>query len=337
MEKLTIEDVAQLCGVSRATISRVINNDPKVSKKTRELVLQTIQRVSYQPNPFARGLAKGKQKLIALILGNVRNPFFSHITDNIQSIMQDYGYPVILFHSKFNPELERLHLRQAIDLNLCGIFLVSTLNGSELTDILRDYSEPVVLLHRQIPDFNRDCVTQDNFRAGYILTNHLIGLGHQRIAFLYGPTTSTSSNSRVAGYRAAMANAMLSVDERYLFPGDFRMETGYQFGKDYFRLGDSAPKAVICGNDLMAIGFLEACKDNQVNVPNDLSVASFDDIELAALKSIQLTTIQQDVETMCIRACEIMRQRIDGEQLPPRCIILPPVLTVRNTTATPKS
>ena len=333
MAQYTINDIARISGFSRGTVSRVLNHDKNVKAATRERIEQVIAELNYQPNAMARGLVNGKLDIVALIMGDVRNPFFSNITYYVQNIMRELGYMVVLFNSNFDEETERKNIRIAQKMNFRGIFLISSMANAAVSEEIRNSDCPIVLLHRIIKGFQGDFVVQDNFHAGYIVANHLIELGHNRIAFLKGQNNSASSVSRVEGFRSAMSNAMLPVEEEYLYDGDFTLERGYEIGREYVKSLEGKPKAVICGNDMMAIGFIEACRAANVSVPGDVSVASFDDIDMARLDSIQLTTVHQPVKEMCQKACQIMAARIAGNPMPISRVMLNPSLVVRKTTA----
>lgn len=333
MSKYTINDIARISGYSRGTVSRVLNNDKNVKPKTREIIKKVIQDVNYQPSAMARGLVNGRMDMIALIMGDVRNPFFSGIAYHVQNIMREYGYMVVLFNSNFDEEIERKNVQAAQEMNFCGIFLISSVADAEKYEELSSKNCPIVLLQRIVKNFRGDFVVQDNFRAGYMVTNHLIELGHNRICFLHGPKNSASSISRIEGFKGAMANAMLPIEDEYMEEGDYSFDMGYSFGEKYLESYEDKPRAVICGNDMMAIGFIEACREKGVKVPEDISVAGFDDIEMAGFNGIQLTTVHQAIPEMCQKACEIMEKRIMGQKAPVSRVMFDPILVVRRTTA----
>ena len=332
MGNYTINDIARLSGYSRSTVSRVINNDPHVDPKTRNKIHEVIQQIRYEPNSIARGLVRGRVDMIALILGDVRNPFFSDIAYYVQNYMRGHGYMVMLFNSNFDLEEEIRDIRSAREMNFSGILLISSATDACHLAPLQHPDCPIVLLHRPLEGFNGDSVTQDNFQAAYILTNHLLQLGHRRIAYIHGPENSTSSISRMKGFISAMEHAKLPIEREYIYPGDYTLHAGFTLGQQYLPNLDSVPRAIICGNDLMAIGFHEACRSMGISVPQDISLAGFDDIELASLPSINLTTMHQPLEEMCNRACELMISRLKGESAAPSKIILSPSLITRNTT-----
>lgn len=332
MAQYTINDIARISGYSRGTVSRVLNNDKNVKPTTRDRIVQVIEQLNYHPNAMARGLVSGKLDIVALIMGDVRNPFFASIAYYVQSMMQELGYMVVLFNSNFDAETEEENIRIAQKMNFRGIFLISSRMDAVSCEEIKNSTCPIVLLHRIIKGFAGDFVVQDNFHAGYAVANHLIELGHNRIAFLQGQSNSNSSASRVEGFRSAMSNAMLPVEEEYIYKGDFSFDRGYEIGCEYVGNLDGKPKAIICGNDMMALGFIEACKAGHISVPEDVSVASFDDIDIAQMESIQLTTVHQPVQEMCQKACEIMAARITGASLPTSRIMLNPTLIVRKTT-----
>lgn len=332
MGKHTINDIARLSGYSRSTVSRVINRDTHVAPETREKIEAVIRQIRYEPNTIARGLVRGRMDMIALILGDVRNPFFSDIAYYVQSELRRLGYMLMLFNSDFDLDEEIRYIRSVREMNFAGILLISSAVDASKVEPLQHNDCPIVLLHRPLEGFSGDSITQDNFQAAYTLTNHLFQLGHKRIAFIHGPVNSTSSISRLEGFKCAMHHAGYPIEDKYILPGDYTLHTGFAWGQRYLPELPHSPRAIICGNDMMAIGFLEACRSMGVAVPDDISVASFDDIELASVPSISLTTMHQPLAEMCACACKVLIARLKGESVAPSKVILPPTLVVRRTT-----
>lgn len=335
MNKQTIVDIANLSGFSRATVSRVINGDINVKDSTRLAIENLITEVGYKPSTIARGLAKGHVDIFALILGDVRNPFFSDITYWVQNIMQERGYMVALFNSDFDADIEVSHMKALSDMNIAGIMLISSIVEKKHLLQLEKINIPIVTLHRQLRGIKSDSVMQDNFQASYMLTKHFIGLGHKRIAFLMGPSNSTSSIKRFEGYKQALLDGDITFDPSVVYKGDFKLETGFNIGLDYLVHLDRMPRGMICGNDYMAIGFLDACRLKGIKVPEEISIAGFDDIEIASLNSIQLTTVHHDIYEMCKSACDIMIDRVKNPTIAFKNIVYNPKLVIRNTTSNP--
>lgn len=332
-KKITILDIARLANVSPSSVSRVVNGIPGVKPATRKLVMNIISETGYQPNTLASGLSKGKINIVGLILGDVRNPFYSDMTYYVQKSLQQAGYQAMLFDSEYNSKVELECLALSKQLGFSGVIMITAMDSQELKRTIDSLSFPVILLNRTIENFDGSFVILDNFQAGYIITKHLIELGHPSIGFLAGPKNSTSSSLRVQGYKQALVNYAIPYKDEYVIQGDLTMEKGYRVACNLIPRLDSFPSAIICGNDLMAIGFLNACHEHGVPVPERISVAGFDDINISSLLGIELTTIRQPSSEMGMKAAELMLAKIQDKDAPNQRIILDPELILRKTTA----
>lgn len=332
MNNLTITDIAHLAGVSPATVSRVINKRPGVKNNIRKRVNEIIAEKGYVPSTLASGLSRGQTNIIGLILGDIRNPFYADLTYFAQKQLQNYGYNAMLFDSEYNSDKELECLIIANQLRFSGIIMTSALDSIDLIHTIDNLLCPVVLLNRTIENFNGSTVEMDNALAGYILTKHLIDLGHSSIAFLTGPKNSSSSSNRVLGFYKAMKEYRLPIIRDNIITGDLTQKTGYQVGLDIISNFHNYPSAIICGNDLMAIGLIDACLRNGIRVPEDISVAGFDDIKVSQLININLTTIKQPSSNMAIAAVDLILEKINDTECPNQHIVLEPELIVRGST-----
>ncbi len=308
-KRATVYDVAELANVSPATVSRVINNFSAIKSDTRTLVLDAIRQLNYMPSEKKN--SRLNRRLIGLMIGDIRNPFFSDMTYYLQHEFLQHGYAVVPLSVEFDSEREKNILETAKNMNPAGLILVSSMDSENLAIALSELDCPVTLTDRVIEGFAGNVVIQDNFQAGYIAAKHLIDLGHNEIAFMAGNTNSASSMRRVDGYRKALANAFLPVDERLIFYGNMGVQRGYTDGLAYIERLGNLPRAVLIANDMTAIGFLDACKERGVSVPEDISIVSFDGIGLASLKSINLTTVKQPIEEMARKMCEFTIKAIN--------------------------
>lgn len=331
-ERYTISDIAKMAGVSPATVSRVLTGKPGVKAPIREEVQRIIQEVGYKPNHLARSLTSGRIDIVGLILDDVRNPYFADVTYYIQRILGASGYLTMLFNSDNQPDKEVRYTQLCQQFGLAGLILVTATGNQELQQELIALQCPVVMVNRMITGFPCDYVIQDNFQAGYLAAQHLIKLGHSRIAYITGPLHSSSSHQRYMGYLQALESSCIEKDDAYIFSGDLKMATGYELGKAYVADRDKLPKAVIVGNDLMALGFMDACKEASVRIPEDLSVVGFDNILFSSLRGIELTTVSQPVIEMAELSVDYLIQRIQKPKMESQRAILEPTLIVRKST-----
>lgn len=331
----TITEVAKMLGVSPSTVSRAMNNTPGVSEAVRKKVLDFVDEIGYHPNTIAQSLSRGRSNMVALILGDIRNPFYADLAFGIQKNLDKLGYIVTTFNSEYDCTKERQFIQYARQYNYAGIILI-TVNSQESAAYLTTLDCPVLLVNRISQDYTGSYVVVDNFQAGYIATRHLINLGHKRIGFFSGDhSTSTASLQRFLGYKQALNNYQLKYNKQYcIFDLNWRMETGYNAARTFFQnhVPAQSPSALLFSNDLLALGFMDYCGKHDISIPDDISLISFDDIAYSDLAQIQLTTVSQHVEQMSLSAAELMYELLTSPPKEPRRIILEPTLIERKTT-----
>lgn len=329
-KKLTVNHIAKIMNVSRATVSRALNGSPGVGEELKKKILDFARENGHSiTNSISSRLNSIKTKIIGLVFGDVRNPFYADLTFHVQQELNKYGYTVMIFNSEYHIEKELEFIKIAYESNLAGIILFTAQTG--MSNIREQAGNiPIIFVNRSLDFINYDSVTIDNFKAGYIAAMHLIELGHKRIGFISGQSTSSSSLQRVDGFKQAMKNCFLPIDERDLMIGDLTLNTGYKLAGQFFRK-KSRPSALILGNDMTALGFLDWCKSHNISIPEELSIVSFDDILFSRLQGIELTTVSQHVEDMGKKAAKLIVDRINNPNLPHKRIILEPTLISRKT------
>ncbi|MBS5386246.1 MAG: LacI family DNA-binding transcriptional regulator [Clostridiales bacterium] len=331
----TIAEVAKMLKVSPSTVSRAINNAPGVSDSIREKILNFVDEIGYRPNTIAQSLSRGKSNMVALILGDIRNPFYADLAFGIQKNLDTHGYIVTTFNSEYDFRKEIEFIQFAKQYHYCGIILV-TVNSKEADKYINKLELPILLVNRITEHYSGSFVVTDNFQAGYIAARHLINLGHKKISFMSGHhKSSTASYQRFLGYRQALKNYCLTYNEQYcLFDLNWKMETGYEAAKKIFSLSSSPdfPSAFLLSNDLLALGFMDYCEEHGIRIPDDISLVSFDNIVYSGLHRIQLTTVSQHVEKISSEASKVMIDLLEEPSKEPRKIIIEPTLIERNTT-----
>ena len=328
--KYGISDVAEMLGVSKSTVSRVINGNAGVGPELRKKVMDFVEEIGYQPNTIAQSLSKGHMNIVALILGDIRNPFYAELTFKIQQIIRDSGYMVMTLNSEYDIERELEFLKITEQFNFAGLILI-TAQEEKIEEKLNRMDIPKVLVNRILPTYAGDSVLIDNFQAGYLAVMHLIELGHKHIGFIKGPGVSSASSQRFAGYRQAIANYGLPFDEKFVFESDLKMETGRLISKKIVGL-NIRPSAMVVVNDMTAIGLMDGCRAAGIVIPQELSIVSFDNIPFASMYGIELTTISQHVDKMGEKAAGLMLKQLKDKNAKPERIIIEPTLIVRGTT-----
>jgi LacI family transcriptional regulator len=326
----TIREVAEKAGVSSATVSHVINKTRFVSVVVQERVRKSMDELGYHPNALARSLRRGETKTIGLILPDSANPFFAEIGRAIENAAFESEYSVVLCNTENDQNKERLYTEVLEDKQVDGMIFVAAGDQTDSLHRLIQGKLPVVLVDRDLPSLEVDTVLSDNFLGGRLATQHLIDLNHQRIGCITGPSNLNPSAKRVAGYRAALMDAGIPLDETLIIRGDFHPESGRLAALELLGLSNR-PTAIFVCNDMMAVGALRAAMESGLRVPEDLSLIGYDDIELACYTTPPLTTIQQYKMEVGRVAVEILVNRINKKQLNPQRLTLPVSLVVRGS------
>jgi LacI family transcriptional regulator len=327
-----MRDVAETAEVSITTVSHVINNTRPVSEALRLRVQTAMVELGYQPNKLARSLRKGKTNTIGVIVPDNINPFFAEVARGIEDTSFQHGYSVILCNSDRDLHKERLYTSVLVEKQVDGILFVAAGMSADNIQPLLKRKMPLVVVDRQIPGMAVDSVVADHRHGGWLATRHLIELGHRRIGCIVGPEEVTSSAERVAGYRKALEDHGLPLDESLIIQGDFQYESGYQAGERLLNL-DRPPTAIFACNDLMAVGAMSRALETGLRVPADLSVIGFDDIRLAVYANPPITTIKQPKYEMGVIAAELLISRMHDLDRAPGQQVLETSLVVRQSTA----
>lgn len=334
-ETYTIGDVAKMLGVSRASVSRALNDVPGVGDELRERIKAFAKEIGYTPNPLAKSLSTGRMDIIGLVFGDVRNPFYAELTFYIQKAFEECGYTVMIFNSEYDVEKEIKFLEMAKQFRLAGLVLFTAQSNMERAKF-DELDIPIVFVNRSLELMNYDSVLLDNFKAGYIAAMHLIELGHKRIGFIRGHVKSSASVQRFEGFCQALKTFYLPLEQEDIIEGDLKMSKGYELASEFWNR-ESRPSALVIANDMTALGFLDRCKELGVDIPKQLSVVSFDNIVFSNLKGIELTSVSQHVKEMGEKAVRLMIRRIENPQAEYERLILEPTLIVRNTTQSLKT
>ena len=326
------KEIAVRAGVSQATVSRVINNKSNVHEETRRRVLKVIEELGYIPNAAARSLVTQRTTKIGLIVSDVTNPFYPELVEAVEGLARDNGYVTLLCNTQRDPSKDRVYARFLIEQRVAGVLFTSVTPQSDAPQQFLRAGIPFVFINRYLKDLAVPSVLTDNVGGAYRMTQYLLELGHSRIAFIRGLSHTTTSQDREAGYRRCLMDHGLKVEGVYLAQGDYSREAAYEATRRLLQL-PAPPTAIFCANDYMAFGALDAVCDRGLRVPDDISVVGFDNIALASLGSISLTTMEQPTAKMARRALEILLELIEGNALPqePLVEIYEPRLIVRRT------
>lgn len=327
---VTIADVAKEAGVSMQTVSRVINEKGEVSSETRQRVLEAIEQLGYRPNSLARGLALNKTLTLGLIVPDIANPFFPEIVQGAEEVALAHGYTILLGNTNESPEREMNVLRTFESRRVDGLILCSSrLSEEELLPLLGKHNE-VVLVNRQVTLENVSMVRVDHVQGTSLAISHLLAQGRRRLGFLAGPATSHSHHVRVAAVRQSLLEQGLPYDPARIFLCAPTTEGGYLTAHDVLRQQPDL-EGLLCYNDLVAIGVLQACSELGIAVPDRLAVIGHDNIQAAHLVTPALTTISISKTALGAKATELLLKRLAGDQQGID-LLLPSQLIVRAST-----
>jgi LacI family transcriptional regulator len=328
-----MRDVAERAGVSVTTVSHVINETRVVSDDSRDRVLEAMSELGYQPNALARSLRRKETYTLGVIVPDSADPFFAEVVRGIEDTSFQQGYTITLCNSDHDLDKELLYTNALREKQVDGILFFSAGGKSaEHIQRLQKRRMPLVVVDRHTLNMGLDSVLIDNDWGGWCATRHLVRLGHRRIACITGPSDLTLSAERVTGYRRALAEGRLPVDEKLILKGDFQFESGYQAARQLLAM-DVPPTAIFACNDLMAVGVVNAVQELGYKVPENLSVVGFDDVRLASFINPPLTTIAQPKYEMGHIATTMLLERIDNPDMSSRQRMLDTELVVRRSTA----
>jgi LacI family transcriptional regulator len=330
----TIKDIAKIAGVSAATVSLALNHHPKISRKTGDRIASIAERLHYVPNYVARSLVGRQSKTLGLVITSILNPFYPELAKGIEDKAMELGYTVILCSTTYDHRLQQRFIDVLRSKGVDGIVFASVeIDDPDVRPLLAD-GFPFVLVNRRIRnrryDKKIDYVVLDNFAGGYLAMQHLLRLGHRRIAVIAGSLTVSTAIERTEGARKAAVDGGLRLDPGLIVECGFSREQAYQATKSLLAR-PSPPTAIFSQNDYMALGVREAVLDAGLRIPEDVALVGFDNIAAGALRGVELTTIGQKKYEMGTMAIELLCNRIDDAAAPVRQIVLPPELLIRRS------
>jgi LacI family transcriptional regulator len=330
--EVTLNDVAREAGVSSTTVSHVINGTRFVAPETVERVHRAIERLRYEVNYNARNLKTGRSQVIGVLISDVTNPHFSGVVRGVEDVATRAGYQMILCNTDEDPAKELTYLRMLRSKGVDGALMVPTGARHDYLDHLFQAAFPLVFVDRVLPDVPCDAVLADNVGGAHQAVSHLIRLGHRRIGIIGGPSEWLANDARMAGYVAPLAEAgVLPTPELVRLVPEPNTEHGYRAACDLLDLR-RRPTALVAFNDKMAVGALRAAAERGLRVPEDVSVAGFDDIDISRATRPLLTTVRQPLSEMGRMAVTMLMRRLDRHTLDALHVSLGTELIVRDST-----
>lgn len=301
------KDVARLSGVSQPTVSRALRDDPRLTDATKEKVRRAAEQLGYSPNAFGRALATGRSTRVGLLVTDLDNHFFIHVIAAIHDELATLGHELILLTEAAGSE--RIESRVA-SLGLGGVILATTTTTSHLPVRLADRSIPFVYFNRVSQLVGADSVHVDPAPAMEEIATALAELGHRQVGAVLGPSTTSTGLAREEALRRSLASHGLALEDARTRRGDFSTQCGQDLAGELLDAG-SRPTVIVCGNDDVALGALNAAADRGLRVPEDVSVVGFDDLPIAGWPIVQLATAHYDLDAMARAAARAMVRRME--------------------------
>lgn len=330
-QRPTIIDVARQAGVSKSTVSRVLQGDALVSQRSQQAVRQAIAQLGYEQNAVASSLRTDRTWLVMLATPDITNPFWAIVARGAQDTLEAAGYSVVLANSDWDAERERRFLSTARRNRFDAILINPTAVSN--AELLATGAPTVILgLRNDLRDF--DIVGSDSYGGVQQALNHLYELGHRRIGFIRGQHKSGRGLSRHQAYQDFMQRQGLAVDPALIVEVPYELEHGYQAARSLLQQPDR-PTAIFAANDILAIGAMHAAHELGLRLPGDLAVVGMDDIPAATMTLPGLTTVAKAKFETGQQAATFLLERIAGSLAPPRHVMLPCRLVVRGSTAPP--
>ena len=326
--RVTSRDIAREAGVSQPTVSRALRGDPRVAPATAALVQTTATRLGYVPDAAAQTLITRRTGTVAIVVADITNPFYPELVEALHDELGRAAYRTVLLNERTDARgVDTLMRAGAVD---GAIVATATLDDRTRT-LLTGERAPIVQLVREVDGVDRDAVVSDNHGGAVLAADLLVSLGHRRIGLISGPADTSTARDRDAGFEAALDRQGVRLDPELRRRGEYAHHTGHQCCQELLDQPEP-PTAIFCGNDVIALGALDAARRRRIAVPGELSLVGFDDISLAGWESFRLTTVRQPLAAMAHAAVRSLVRRIEGDDGPPRRTVFRTELIQRATT-----
>lgn len=328
----SIRDVAKQAGCSTSTVSRVINNRDAVDPVTKQKVLDAIDFLGYKPNLVAQGLRVKRGNLIGLVVPE-DSPSFSAIMHYTMESARRKGFNVIFGSSNNDPDIEADFIDDLLRRHINGIIFSRVSDESRVLHKIKRKEVPIVIIDRALEKEGIPSVILDNYMAGKLAAEHLLNIGHERIACITGPLTIALCRERLKGFKETLESCGIPLPSGLVFEGDFVFESGIQAAEFFFKEAE-APTAIWAMNDAMIYGARKYLYENNIRVPEDISLIGMDDLPFSHMINPSLTTVTQPFDQLAEKAVELIEEQQTG--MPEdTTIVVEPGITVRNSTAEP--
>ncbi|MFA5246106.1 MAG: LacI family DNA-binding transcriptional regulator [Pedobacter sp.] len=330
-QKVNINDIAKKTGLSITTVSRVLNGKSeqyRIGKKSQEKIKAAAKELNYVPNQFAANLRTGRSNTIALIVPSLNNPFFASIASKINAEVRKFGYITIIGDSDENQEIEKMELQQLMSRNIEGLIIVPCGDQWEHLKHLHDQGLPIVCIDRYFDDLDIPFVSTDNYDGAYSVTKHLVENGHRTIACIQGVRRSTPNKLRVKGFSDAMKES--GITSFSIVGDDFSVQNGYLETKLLLQQKDR-PTAIFSLSNTIAMGCIKAFKEENIRIPDDISLITFDDHPYLDYLATPLSCIAQPVSDISKIAVKFLFSILENTEIQTNKVLLKPKIKYKES------
>ena len=312
---ITVKDVAREAGVSASTVSRVMNGDVRISANTRNKVLVCMKELGYQVNNIARSLKTNKTLTVGFISPELSNDVFMCIAKGAEDEFRKHGYNIIICNSNENMDEEKDRINLLIQKCVDGMIIIPASSEGGHYSQISAAGLPVVLVDRLVDHFETDAVLVDNINGSYSAVEYLINKGHRRIGFIGGDMRLTSAEERFEGYRRALADYCIPMEESIVRFGDYHVDSGYRIMRELMEAAEP-PEYIFISNYYMHIGAMKYFLEHRIQDDQKVSIAAFDDLEFSGILGLSSVRVAQPMMEIGSRAAQILLLRMSGEQQP---------------------
>lgn len=334
-KQATIQDIAKALNITASTVSRALNNHPKIKQTTKDLVIAKAKELLYQPNTIAASLRKGKANTVGMIVPRVNRHFFSNIITGVESVLNPAGYNLIICQSEENYEKEINNINTLIASRVSGILISISLETKKLDHIRKvmNHHIPVVMFDRVADELDVCKVENDDLAGSYDVTKHLIEQGYRKMMWIGGSRSFNTYHNRFSGYQKALAEIGIDAEQMPILEGDISLKATYEYFKTY-QDEHSLPEVIFSASDYMAMGAIMAFQEKGLTVPNDIAISGYSNEPFAELVNPKLTTVEQFSKEMGRATARLLLDEIESEseEQVPRKTILRPKLIIREST-----
>ena len=322
-----IKDIAKECKVSATTVSRALNNSKEISKKTRDLILKTCEEKGYTPNSVARSLILNKTNMIGLVIPDITNQYYAYVSKGVSSYLEKIGYGLVFCNSDRNKENENRYIDFLAQRRVDGIILIPVKPKAEdYRKIIKNV--PVVMADNYVNDLEVSYVGNDNYAGARKIVAHMLRQGYRKIGVISGDESSSASNDRLKAYKDLLIENNIEINNDILLNSNATFEDGFKLSEILVK---QKVDAIFTINDSVAMGVMKYCHMNNIQLPKDLGIAGYDDIEEAAMLPVPLTTVHQRKFELGRTVAKVLIDEINNNKSAKQKIILQPELIIRKS------